>query len=186
MTVPAQEVAHEPGKPPRPGRDVQYEQAVAVHAAALGRLARAYEADAERCRDLLQEIHIALWESLAGFDGRCSLRTWVYRVAHNVACSHVLSARRKQAGNMVSLDELANAPTMVDEEANADRRLALDRLLRLIHRLAPLERQVILLYLESMDAASIAEITGLSAANVSVKIHRIKKILADRFREGGA
>jgi RNA polymerase sigma-70 factor (ECF subfamily) len=87
---------------------------------------------------------------------------------------------------MVSLDELANAPTMVDEEANADRRLALDRLLRLIHRLAPLERQVILLYLESMDAASIAEITGLSVANVNVKIHRIKKILADRFREGGA
>ena len=34
-----------------------------------------------------------------------------------------------------------------------------------------------------MDIASIAEITGLSAANVAMKIHRIKQILARRFRE---
>jgi DNA-directed RNA polymerase specialized sigma24 family protein len=33
----------------------------------------------------LQEIRIALWRSFANFDGRCSLRTWVYRVAHNTA-----------------------------------------------------------------------------------------------------
>jgi RNA polymerase sigma-70 factor (ECF subfamily) len=38
-------------------------------------------------RDLLQEIHLALWRSFATFDDRCSLRTWVYRVAHNVATS---------------------------------------------------------------------------------------------------
>jgi N-acetylneuraminic acid mutarotase len=38
-----------------------------------------------RCRDLLQEIHFQLWRSFAHFDHRCSLRTWVYRVAHNVA-----------------------------------------------------------------------------------------------------
>lgn len=56
-----------------------YEEAVAAHAAALARLARGYEADRELCRDLQQEIHIRLWQSLARFDGRCSLRTWVYR-----------------------------------------------------------------------------------------------------------
>jgi len=51
-------------------------------------------------------------------------------------------------------------------------------------QLKPIERQVILLYLEGTDAASIAEITGISAGNVATKIHRIKKILAGRFGRG--
>jgi RNA polymerase sigma-70 factor, ECF subfamily len=40
-------------------------------------------------------------------------------------------------------------------------------------------------YLEGMDAASIGEITGLSAGNVATKIHRIKNILSQQFHEGG-
>ncbi len=163
-----------------PRRDRLYDEAVAAHGQALARLARAYEADGELCRDLQQEIHVALWRSLEGFDGRCSLRTWVYRVAHNVACTHVVKAKR--AAGLVSLDELADLPAEADD---ADRRIAVERLLGLIHRLAPLERQVILLYLEGMDNGAIAEITGLSVSNLNTKVHRIKKILADRFREGG-
>ena len=65
-----------------------------------------------------------------------------------------------------------------------DRQMVLDRLMDLIHRLRPLDRQVILLYLEDQDAPSIAEITGLSAANVATKIYRIKNILTRRFHEG--
>jgi RNA polymerase sigma-70 factor, ECF subfamily len=45
---------------------------------------------------------------------------------------------------------------------------------------------VIISYLEDMDAVSIGEITGLSPANVAMKIHRIKNILARRFHEGGS
>jgi RNA polymerase sigma-70 factor (ECF subfamily) len=55
----------------------------------------------------------------------------------------------------------------------------------LIQRLKPLDRQVILSYLEGLDAASIGEITGLSAGNVATKIHRIKSILARRLNAGG-
>jgi RNA polymerase sigma-70 factor (ECF subfamily) len=61
----------------------------------------------------------------------------------------------------------------------------LERLLTLIRRLEPLDRRVILSYLEGMDAASIGEDTGISARNVATKIHRIKNILAHRFHEGG-
>jgi DNA-directed RNA polymerase specialized sigma24 family protein len=51
-------------------------------------------------------------------------------------------------------------------------------------QLRPLDRQVMLLYLEQLDAASIAEITGLSAANVATKVRRIKQLLIQRFHEG--
>ena len=57
--------------------------------------------------------------------------------------------------------------------------------LLLIQRLDPLDRQVIMAYLEGLDAESIAEITGLAEANVWSKIHRIKTLLVRRFDRGG-
>jgi RNA polymerase sigma-70 factor (ECF subfamily) len=162
------------------GQDDLYKRAVEEFGAALGRLAHGYEADSEKRRDLLQEIHLALWRSFEGFDGRCSLRTWVYRVAHNTAVSWVI--RQKRAGpQMVSIEELDATPVPND----ADRRVALARLTQLIQRLKPMDRQVILAWLEGMDAAAIGELTGLSGGNVATKVHRIKTLLARHFNEGG-
>ncbi len=164
------------------GQDALYEQAAATYGAALERLARAYEPDADKRRDLLQEVHVALWRSFAGFEQRCSLRTWVYRVAHNTATSQI-TRRLANAPTLVSLDDLAAVTDGTDSERALDRRMALDRLVALIHTLTPLDRQVILLYLEDVDAASIAEIAGLSPGNVATKVHRIKQILSRRFHE---
>ena len=68
-------------------------------------------------------------------------------------------------------------------ETMADRRRAIERMLTLIRTLAPLDRQVILLYLEGEDAATIADVTGLSSGNIATKVPRIKKILSQRFHE---
>jgi RNA polymerase sigma-70 factor (ECF subfamily) len=68
----------------RISQDRLYLEANAAHGGAIRRLAGGYELDPERRRDLLQDMHIELWVSLKSFDGRCSLQTWVYRIAHNV------------------------------------------------------------------------------------------------------
>jgi RNA polymerase sigma-70 factor (ECF subfamily) len=162
------------------GQDDLYERAAAEYGAALGRLTRGYEADPEKRRDLLQEIHLSLWRSFAGFDARCSLRTWVYRVAHNTAITWVTGQKRARPRMLVGLDELEAMPVPPD----TDRHMALDRLTQLIQRLKPIDRQVILAYLEGLDAAAIGELTGLSASNAATKIHRIKSLLARNFREG--
>jgi RNA polymerase sigma-70 factor (ECF subfamily) len=167
------------------GQDDLYQEAAATYGAALERLARVYEADPDKRPDLSQEIQLALWRSFEGFDGRCSLRTWVYRVAHNAATSHVIRQRRAKSQTLVSLEELENLPDHTAGGPGADQRLALDRLLALIQQLKPLDRQVILSYLEGMDAASIGEISGISPGNVATKIHRIKNILARKFNAGG-
>ena len=164
--------------------DELYEEVVAIHGSALDRLARAYENDPDKRRDLLQEIHFALWRSFEHFAQRCSLRTWVYQVAHNTAASHVVRQRRIHAG-LVSLEEIDSLPGRDENELSVDRRAVLEQLQRLIQRLKPVDRQVIFSYLEGMDAGSIAEITGISSANVAMKIHRIKNILARRFQRGG-
>lgn len=165
-------------------QDGLYQQIAAEHGAALARLARAHEADPDKRRDLLQEIHIALWRSFARFERRCSLRTWVYRVAHNVAASHVL--RQAKLRNLVSLDVLKETAGERSGQEAMDRQSDVERLLELIHQLKPLDRQIMLLYLEGEDAASISEITGVSAGNVATKVHRIKQIIARRFHQGGA
>jgi RNA polymerase sigma-70 factor (ECF subfamily) len=82
---------------------------------------------------------------------------------------------------LLSLKEVEDAPTTSDHEHDSGQRMALDRLLRLIHRLKPFDRQLILLYLEDLDANAIGEITGISAGNVRIQIHRIKIILSRRF-----
>jgi RNA polymerase sigma-70 factor (ECF subfamily) len=165
-------------------QDSLYEEVAAAYAAALDRLARAYESDAEARRDLLQEIHLQVWRSLALFDQRCSLRTWVYRVAHNIATKHVMR-RRRIAARLVSIEEADAMPATGAEDARAGKFQALERLGLLIRRLKPLDRQIIVCYLEGMDAASIAEITGLSPPNIAVKIHRIKATLKRWFGDGG-
>ena len=162
-------------------QDDRYGDAADKFGSAIERVARAYEIDPEKRRDLIQEIHFQLWSSFQRFDARCSLRTWVYRVAHHVAASHVVRERRTFS-KLVTLEELEMLP---DNAPEANRRIDLERLSVLIGKLKPLDRQVIVSYLEDMDALSIGEITGLSPGNVAVRIHRIKNILARRFQEGG-
>jgi RNA polymerase sigma-70 factor, ECF subfamily len=170
---------------PTSAQDGLYHEAAETYGPALERLAGAYEADPEARRDLLQDIHIGLWRSFAGFNGRCSLRTWVYRVAHNIGASHVIRQRRAKAARLVGLEELESMPDSSATALEVHRHDDLERLLGLIQRLRPLERQVILSYLEGLDAVAIAEISGISPANVATRIHRIKRILARWFQEGG-
>src|ERR1035438_4769662 len=165
-------------------QDGLYEEVAASYGASLDRLARAYEADPDKRPDLLQEIHIALWRSFESFDQRCSLRTWVYRVAHNVATSHIVRQRRYHSRTFVSLDVLDSGTADEVTELAADRRIALEQLWELVQQLKPQDRQIILLYLENMDAASIGEITGVSPGNIATKIHRIKNVMARGFQEG--
>lgn len=167
---------------PASDQDQRYLEAAGAHGAAMQRLARAMEADAGRRQDLLQEMHVALWRSLAKFDGRCSLKTWVYRVAHNVASTHVGREVRRNRG-LVTVDAIGEIPARDNPAAEHERGDALERLNAWIRALKPADRQVMTLYLEELDAPSIAEITGFTPGAVMTRISRLKARLAEDFRE---
>ncbi|MBS0470459.1 MAG: sigma-70 family RNA polymerase sigma factor [Proteobacteria bacterium] len=160
-------------------QDGRYKAAADEFGPALERLARGVEADPAERHDLLQDIHLALWRSMALFDGRCSLRSWVYRVAHNTAASHVVARRRVPKGKCIEELELADGQPG-PEEAVSDGQL-LERLMDLIRSLRPQDAQLMLLYLEDLSAEDIGEITAMSAGAVATKIHRIKALLARQF-----
>ena len=112
------------------------------------------------------------------------MRTWVYRVAHNIAATHVM--RRKRLGKQMSLEGLDELPDAANLEDSIGEKQKLDLLTAMIQTLKQPDRQIILLYLEDLDAAAISEIVGLKPGAVATKIHRIKAVLASRFRERSA
>lgn len=161
--------------------DQLYRKAGEQFAPALARLARAVERNAEKARDLEQEMHCALWTSLARFNGDCALKTWVYRVAHNVAADHISKATR--GPKKVPLEEIDNLPAAANPERDAAEAHAMAQVAELIRQLPALDAQVIILWLEGESSAEIAEITGLSPNAVSVRVHRIKVLMADHFND---
>ncbi|KTE77399.1 hypothetical protein ATE72_19860 [Sphingopyxis sp. HXXIV] len=166
-------------------QDRHFAEAMARFGGALARLARAYETDADLRRDLEQELQVALWQSFAGFDGRCSLSTWVWRVAHNRATSHMLARRRHARRNWSSIEDLDiadDAPSPLDAAESGQ---AMAQILAIIDRLDPPDRQILLLYLEGVTGADIAEVTGVSADVAAAKISRFKTMLTRRFAAAG-
>ncbi len=165
-------------------QDEIYSKVATEFGPSMARLAAAYEADRTHQEDLLQDIQLALWRSFATFANQCSLRTWVYRVAHNTAATHVRRQRRVRLSQSVSLEELDDLPREFDGERRVDESEMLTRVHALVQRLKPIDRDVLLLYLEGMEAAEIAEVVGISRSNVAQKVHRAKKLLQLYFSSG--
>lgn len=130
---------------------------------ALARIARHYAAPQER-DDLLQEILLQLWRSRDGWDGRARQSTWVYRVALNTALSH----KRKPRAVHEPLDA---APERSDAH-EGDALLALERFLA---GLDPLQRAVLLLDLEGLGREDVADVLGLTANAVAIRLTRLRQ-----------
>ena len=165
-------------------QDEQYRLAAIQFSQAIGRLAYAYERDADKRKDLVQDIHFELWRSFKIFDGRSSVRTWVYRIAHNTGASHILKNKRLSQNTYLNLDDVGELSDQTDYIDAFEKIDQLEQLMVLIQRLSPADRQIITLYLEGLDAASIGDISGTSSGAIATKIHRIKYKLSELFKKG--
>src|SRR5688572_3851732 len=67
------------------------------HDRALRRLAASYERDPGRQQDLVQDIWLAVWQALPRFRGESSERTFIFRIAHNRAISHIDYSQRRRS-----------------------------------------------------------------------------------------
>lgn len=121
--------------------------------------------------DLAQEIAAQLWQSYPRYDASRSFSTWMYRIALNVAISHLRNQRQPA---MVPLDD--SYSEVVDAQARdpvAEQQV--HALHRFIHAQAPLDRALLLLYLEDRGYREISDILGISETNVATKISRLKQ-----------
>lgn len=146
------------------------------HDPALRRLAGSYERDLSRQQDLVQDIWLAVWQALPRFRGECSERTFVFRIAHNRAVSHVDHFHRRRAD---TLDE--DAPLAApgpDPERSLTIQERHTRLRAAVQALPLSLRQVVVLTLEGLSHAEVAEITGITENNVAVRLTRARAALS--------
>lgn len=154
-----------------------------AHKGVLYQLAHAYCARPEDRGDLIQDMIVELWRAWPKFDARrARASTWMYRIAINVAISaHRSDGRRVR--DAVPIDAVAMDLAAADAElaAGDDDLHALQQLLA---RFDAVSRAIVLLYLDGHGHDEIAEFTGLTATNVSTRLHRIKQQLGRESAAG--
>ena len=146
------------------------------HRGIVLKVAHGYCRDPEERRDLVQDISVQAWRAFPTFDrSRSRFSTWLYRIALNVAISQLRSSRLRQHHH-ASLDDEAFAGlpgTVARDTHEAD--AGIRALHAVIDRLDPLNRALMLLYLDERSQREIAEILGISESNVATKVARLKQ-----------
>ncbi|MBQ1953472.1 MAG: sigma-70 family RNA polymerase sigma factor [Alistipes sp.] len=121
--------------------------------------------------DYYQEVLINLWKSFDQFEGRSKHSTWIYRVALYTCISFI--RRKRPVSISLSFD--------LSSEEDAHLREQIEELHSVISRLGNIDRALIMLWLEGYAYDEMAEITGLSQSNVSVKLMRAKNKIKEMF-----
>lgn len=170
---------------PTAGRDETFRRIVHEYEAPLRRLTQSYASGQADREDIYQEILIAIWTALPRFRGDSSERTWVYRIAHNIAISASVQRnrqKRNQASYAFDLDLQPDGsfdPEAASLEAERRRLLA-----EAVRRISGLDKQIVLLYLEDLSNREIAEVVGMSEGAVATRLSRVRVTLAEIIRQG--
>jgi RNA polymerase sigma-70 factor (ECF subfamily) len=158
---------------------VDIEQVLTEFRPVLGRTAAMYAPPGSDRDDLLQEIYLALLSALPRYRGESSLRTYVLRVAHNCGVRRV--GRRRSAASPLDEGEHASPAPGPDREAQA--RQEVEQLSSAVRELALGARQVLVLTLEGLSQREIGQVLGIEENVVSVRLHRARSVLRERWGE---
>jgi RNA polymerase sigma-70 factor (ECF subfamily) len=142
------------------------------HAGIIRKVAAAYTGGRADRMDLMQEISLQLWKAYPRYSPERPFSTWMYRIALNVAISFLRSATRPHR-QTVSL-EVAEID-VPDETTTPETDERVAELQRVIAGLEPLNRALLLLYLDDRSYREIASILGITETNVATKISRLKE-----------
>lgn len=143
------------------------------HSALLHKVCHTYAYDPEQRRDLFQEIVVQLWRAFPKYNPALKWTTWAYRIALNVA----ITQRRKTTLPTVSLTDpfrQAAENSLRDHPYDAAADEQTTALYRAIAQLNAAEKALVLLFLDDIPYAEIAEITGITENYVGVKMSRVK------------
>ena len=128
-----------------------------------------FSKDNDEVADMFQEVLIRLWNGMETYSGRSDIKTWIYRVALNT-CITIDKTKKRHKRLKLEMD--------TDYFSRSDTKSEQARILhQRICRLQPLDRAIVLLWLEDISYDEIAAIIGISAKSVSVRLVRIREKL---------
>ena len=147
----------------------QFVHSIAEHQNIIHKVCRIYRDTVQDREDLFQEIVYQLWKAFPSFQGRSSITTWMYRIALSTAMAKY---RKKSTLRTTSLDNI-DVATSPSQEVHPKQ----EELYQAIATLSAAEKAIIALYLDDYRYEEMAEILGISANYVGVKLNRIKQKL---------
>jgi RNA polymerase sigma-70 factor (ECF subfamily) len=138
--------------------------------------------DADDAQDVLQETYLKIFEGKARFDGRSTLKTWLFAVIRRTAATRRRLAWLRNL-RFVS-DDVSAVP---DGSDSAERRVIhserTSALLRALKGLARRQREVIeLVFYHDMTIEEAAGVIGVSVGTARVHYHRAKQRLHAELR----
>lgn len=140
------------------------------------RLCMGYVNDRNLAKDLAQETFIIVLQKLPEFRNESKIGTWIFRIASNICLRQIERQKRYSKGKL---------PPNISEETTPTIEPKIKLLYQYISELQETDRIIISLELEDVKQEDIANIVGLSNANVRVRIHRIKEKLRSKFKNHG-
>lgn len=151
-------------------KESEFEALVVRNKSAIYAVCYMFASEREEADDLFQEILIRLWKGLPSFRADSSESTWIYRVSLNTCISYQRKNKRRREAVHVEL-----APGFYEQEERENPQMS--QLRARIQSLPPLDRAIVLMWLESLPYDEIGAIVGISAKAVGVRLVRIRERL---------
>ena len=147
----------------------QFSQLVRENKSTIYTVCYMFSNNQDEVADLFQEVLIKLWKGYSTFESRSDIKTWIYRVALNT-CISIDRKNKRRAKHQLSMA----INLFADKDAKTEQ---VSMLHRRINQLQPLDRAIVLLWLENISYDEIGAIVGITAKNVSVRLFRIRQQL---------
>ena len=155
----------------------RYERRIFYYA--LKRLGNPFDAE-----EITQEVFLQVLRGLDRFEGRSTLLTWMFGIAHNQICRRF--RRRAPERASIDSDEIRD---LSDDSIPADQRIDFVRVLRNCSRVVeekvtPQQQEAFMLrYIENYSTREIAEEMGKSTQAIKISLHRTRRTLVDSNRD---
>ena len=151
-----------------------FTETIQSHDAMIRRICLGYAANPQDLEDLYQDVLVNIWRGLRSFRSESSIRTWVYRIALNT-CVSTLRAR----SNRPSQASLEDVILVADD--SLEKRESIKDLYECIATLNPIDKAIMMMWLDEYSYDEIAETIGITRNNVATRLHRAKEKLKEKF-----
>jgi len=152
---------------------------IKTHKLLIYKVANSYCSDIDEQEDLIQEIIYQLIKSYSRFDHRVKITTWMYKVALNVAITHYRKLKTRQKYFIPIHEKLVRVYDSPEQLENEH----IIKLRGFVQKLDPLNKAIMIMYLDGNSHTDIAEAMGITVTNVGTKISRIKHQLKKKFNQ---
>jgi RNA polymerase sigma-70 factor (ECF subfamily) len=165
----------------REGERRAFDELVRRHQRAVWRLARRYVRNDADAADVTQQAFVRAFRGLGSFRGAATFRSWLYRIAINLALNHVRDRGREEPRDIPDdavTESATGAQRIIDDEEQAALRAAVDEL-------PPKQRMVLELRIyEDLSFREVAELADCTENAAKVNFHYAVKRLRQLL--GGA